>query len=67
MNTSLTSLCLPDNSIGDEGTSSLSEALRVNTSLTSLNLIHNIIGDEGASSLSEDSRVNIAYFFGFGF
>ena len=58
VNTSLTSLNLAHNSIGDEGASSLSEALRVNTSLTSLNLAHNSIGDEGASSLSEALRVN---------
>ena len=58
VNTSLTSLDLSRNSIGDEGASSLSEALRVNTSLTSLDLSGNSIGDEGASSLSETLRVN---------
>ena len=46
------------NSIGDEGASSLSEALRVNTSLTSLDLRYNSIGGEVASSLSEALRVN---------
>ena len=58
VNTSLTFLDLSDNSIGDEGASSLSEALRVNTSLTSLHLSCNSIGGEGASSLSEALRVN---------
>ena len=58
VNTSLTSLHLGKNSIGDKGASSLSEALRVNTSLTTLNLSCNSIGDEGASSLSEALRVN---------
>ena len=58
VNTSLTSLCLWDNSIDDKGASSLSEALRVNTSLTSLDLGRNSIGVEGASSLSEALRVN---------
>ena len=58
VNTSLTSLNLDGNSIGDEGANSLSEALRVNTSLTSLDLRDNSIGDEGAHSLSEALRVN---------
>ena len=51
VNTSLTSLHLPENRIGDEGASSLSEAFRVNTSLICLDLSGNFIGDEGASSL----------------
>ena len=58
VNTSLTSLFLSFNSIGDEGANSLSEALRVNTSLTSLKLSNNSIGDEGAKSLSEALRLN---------
>ena len=58
VNTSLTSLDLRDNSIDDEGASSLSEALRVNTSLTSLYLSHNYFEHEGARSLSEALRVN---------
>ncbi|XP_044178924.1 NLR family CARD domain-containing protein 3-like [Acropora millepora] len=58
VNTSLTSLHLGLNSIGDEGANSLSEALRVNTSLTSLDLDDNSIGKEGAYSLSEALRVN---------
>ena len=58
VNTSLTSLKLPGNSIGDEGAISLSKALRVNTSLNSLDLSMNSIGNEGANSLSEALRVN---------
>ena len=58
VNTSLTSLNLYKNSIGDEGADSLSQALRVNTSLTSLNFFENSIGDEGADSLSQALRVN---------
>ena len=60
VNTSLTSLDLSRNAIGDEGASSLSEALKVNTSLTSLCLFYDYISDEGASSLSEVLRVNIS-------
>ncbi|XP_067050414.1 protein NLRC3-like [Acropora muricata] len=58
VNTSLTSLDLYYNFIGDEGAHSLSEALRVNTSLTSLDLCLNSIHAEGAHSLSEALRVN---------
>ncbi|XP_044166448.1 protein NLRC3-like [Acropora millepora] len=58
VNTSLTSLNLGLNFIGDEGAHSISEALRVNTSLTSLVLSYNSIGKEGAHSLSEALRVN---------
>ena len=58
VNTSLTSLNLSRNSIGDEGANSLSQALRVNTSLTTLNLSYNSIGDEGANFLSQALRVN---------
>ena len=58
VNTSVSSLNLPMNSIGVEGANSLSEALRVNTSISSLLLFHNSIGDDGANSLSEALRVN---------
>ena len=58
VNTSLTSLHLRENFIGDKEASSLSEALRVNTSVTYLNLGWNSIGVEGASSHSEALRVN---------
>ncbi|XP_015771028.1 PREDICTED: protein NLRC5-like isoform X2 [Acropora digitifera] len=58
VNTSLTSLDLSENFIGDKGANSLSEALRVNISLTYLDLGGNSIGNEGAHSLSEALRVN---------
>ena len=58
VNTSLTTLDLFANCIGDEGANSLSDALRVNASLTSLKLDFNSIGDEGANSLSEALGVN---------
>ena len=47
-----------ENSIGDEGAHSLSEALKVNSSLISLDLGRNSIVDEGAHSVSEALRVN---------
>ena len=52
-NTSLTTLDLSQNSIGDEGATSLSQALALNTSLTTLTLSQNSIGAEGATTLSE--------------
>ncbi|XP_044169044.1 nucleotide-binding oligomerization domain-containing protein 2-like, partial [Acropora millepora] len=58
VNTSLSSLHLHANSIGDEGANSLAQALRVNTSLSSLELRYNSIGDEGANSLAQALRVN---------
>ncbi|XP_068753925.1 nucleotide-binding oligomerization domain-containing protein 2-like [Montipora capricornis] len=58
VNTSLTTLDLTWNSIGDEDASSLSQALAVNTSLTTLDLTWNSIGDEDASSLSQALAVN---------
>ncbi|XP_068699943.1 protein NLRC3-like isoform X4 [Montipora foliosa] len=58
VNTSLTTLDLTWNSIGDEGASSLSQALAVNTSLTTLNLLCNSIGAEGVTSLSQALAVN---------
>ncbi|XP_068699918.1 protein NLRC3-like isoform X2 [Montipora foliosa] len=58
VNTSLTTLRLDDNSIGDEGATSLSQVLAVNTSLTTLKLSGNSIGDAGATSLSQALAVN---------
>ncbi|XP_015777590.1 PREDICTED: protein NLRC3-like [Acropora digitifera] len=58
VNTSLSSLNLAWNSIGNEGANSLAEALTVNTSLSSLNLAWNSIGNEGANSLAEALTVN---------
>ncbi|XP_068753926.1 protein NLRC3-like [Montipora capricornis] len=58
VNTSLTTLRLVCNSIGDEGAASLSQALAVNTSLTTLYLSDIWIADEGAASLSQALAVN---------
>ncbi|XP_067041353.1 protein NLRC3-like [Acropora muricata] len=58
VNTSLSSLDLARNSIGNEGANSLAQALRVNTSLSSLALAFNSIGNEGANSLAQALRVN---------
>ena len=57
-NTSLTTLDLSQNSIGDEGATSLSQALALNTTLTTLTLSQNSIGTEGATSLSQALAVN---------
>ena len=58
VNTSLTTLHLSWNSIGDEGATSLFQALAVNSSLTTLHLCWNSIGDEGGTSLSKALAVN---------
>ena len=55
-NSSLTSLNLEGNFIGDSGASSLSNALKAKSSLTDLNLSDNRIGDAGASFLSQADR-----------
>ena len=57
-NSSLTDLDLRNNSIGDTGATSLSQALTVNSSLTNLNLSGNSIGVTGATSLSQALIVN---------
>src|SRR3989338_7421964 len=51
-NSSLTTLNLSSNSIGDSGVSALATALQYNSSLTTLNLTGNSIGDSGASALA---------------
>ncbi|XP_068699968.1 nucleotide-binding oligomerization domain-containing protein 2-like isoform X2 [Montipora foliosa] len=58
VNTSITTLKLSDNSIGDANATSLSQALAVNTSLTTLDLSRNSIGAEGVTSLSQALAVN---------
>ena len=50
-NTSLTTLYLYDNGIGDDGAVALAKCLRENTSLTTLNLFCNKIGDAGKDAL----------------
>ena len=42
---------MSENSIGDSGVASLSQALATNSSLTSLDLRANVIGDSGGASL----------------
>ena len=58
VNSSLTSLNLSVNGIGNSGATSLSQALAVNSCLTYLNLSENSIGDSGATSLSQALAVN---------
>ena len=55
-------MCIRDsnNSIGDEGATSLSELIKRNTSLATLDLFGNFIGDEGTSSLYRALTVNIS-------
>ena len=59
-NSSLTSLNLGGNFVGEDGASSLSKALKANSSLTNLNLSQNSIGDDGASSLSKALKANFS-------
>ena len=58
VNTSLTTLDFPGNSLRADGATSLSQALAVTTSLTTLDLTYNTIGAEGATSLSQALAVN---------
>ncbi|KAF9425123.1 hypothetical protein BGZ76_003407, partial [Entomortierella beljakovae] len=57
-NTTLTSLNLRNNVIGNEGALTLSKALKTSTVLTCLNLMNNLIGKEGALALSEALKTN---------
>ena len=57
-NTSITTLNLHGNQIGDEGIFKLTEALKPNTTITTLHLSGNQIGDEGASKLAEALKTN---------
>ena len=58
VNSTLTNLDLSENSLGDEGATSLSQALKVNSTLTNLDLRGNSIGAEGATSLAQALKVN---------
>jgi hypothetical protein len=57
-NTSITSIELTENCIGDEGLIALSEALRINKTIQSINLMSNKIGNQGAIALSEALKYN---------
>ncbi|KAL0239838.1 hypothetical protein GEMRC1_009946 [Eukaryota sp. GEM-RC1] len=58
VNSTVTSIDLVQNSLGDDGARALAEALKVNTTVTSVNLMDNSIGDEGARALAEALKVN---------
>jgi len=57
-NTSLTSITLISNKIGDDGVKELAEALKKNTSLTSIFIVGNNITDDGVKSLAEALKKN---------
>ncbi|KAG0196550.1 hypothetical protein BGX28_009996, partial [Mortierella sp. GBA30] len=57
-NSTLTTLDLSSNSIGENGAIALSEALKTNSTLTTLHLKRNSIGDNGAVALSEALNTN---------
>ena len=59
-NTTLTSISLFENKIGDVGAASLAAALEKNSTLTSLDLYDNEIGDVGAVSLTAALEKNYA-------
>ncbi|KAF9202921.1 hypothetical protein BGZ59_001909 [Podila verticillata] len=57
-NSTLTTLSLVGNAIGDNGAHALSEVLKNNSALTILDLRGNEIGDNGAQALSEALKTN---------
>ena len=57
-NTTLTALCLSDNTIGPAGAESLATALKKNTTLTYLGLPGGNIGPAGAESLAKALKTN---------
>jgi Ran GTPase-activating protein (RanGAP) involved in mRNA processing and transport len=58
INSTLTTLDLYDNEIGDEGAKHLAQTLQINRTLTTLHLYSNQIGAEGAEHLAEALQVN---------
>eukprot|EP00808_Paulinella_micropora_P021553 g62136.t1 len=58
VNTSLATLVLYKNMIGDAGAAAIAKALQVNKTLTSLSLSYNGIGDTGTKAIGEALRVN---------
>ena len=57
-NTSLISISLISNKIGDDGVKALAEALKENTSLTSIVIVDNNITDDGMKALAEALKEN---------
>ncbi|KAF9990533.1 hypothetical protein BGZ75_001406 [Mortierella antarctica] len=57
-NSTLSTLTLQNNSIGDDGAKALGEALKTNSTLTTLDLNNNSIGDDGAKMLGEALKTN---------
>ena len=57
-NTSLRSISLISNKIGDGGVKELAEALKKNTSLTSIKIVDNNITDDGMKALAEALKEN---------
>ncbi|KAL0229422.1 hypothetical protein GEMRC1_014039 [Eukaryota sp. GEM-RC1] len=58
VNSTVTSVNLRDNYIGDEGVRTLADALKVNTAVLRVNLWDNIVDVEGATALAEALKVN---------
>jgi len=52
-NSTLTSLDLGGNGVGDSGAERLAEALQRNSTLTSLDLRNNEVGDSGAEAMQQ--------------
>ncbi|KAF9933676.1 hypothetical protein BGZ67_004171 [Mortierella alpina] len=57
-NSTLTTLDLRSNAIGDSGAKALGEALKTNSTLTTLDLTNNSIGDDGAKALGKALKTN---------
>ena len=58
VNSTLTSINLFNNYIGNEGAVAIAEALKVNSTLTSINLCASDIGNDGAVAIAEALKVN---------
>jgi hypothetical protein len=58
VNTSVTTIDLWSNQIGNKNTATLADALKINKSVTAINLYYNGIGVEGASALADALKVN---------
>jgi hypothetical protein len=58
VNTSVKSIYLESNQIGDAGVTALAEALKVNSSVTLINLDGNQISKKGATALADALQVN---------